>query len=561
MLKSHKEVPFNNFHIQNFNRILVYIISLATLLICSCQIFSPLPDSRTLPVKRYAITSPLGFEISRYHTTLKNFFDTSTHGKFPQQIGSIQPILYVPYEYIAQSGDTIKAVAAHFRVQPQEITSSDPIPAEGLLTPGQILNIPRQSDEIPVTPLFMPDSEVVYSSSAADFDVSAYIEQAGGYLSTHKEFMRSTGMTSAADILARVALENSFDPRLLLALLEYRCGCVLGFPDVEYDTNYLLGLQNPVKKGLYRQLGWAVNQLSLGYYGWRDGLLTNFYFLDGSISRIPPKLNAGSVAIQYLFAQLYDSDDWQLAIDPDQGLPAMYARMFGDPWQRDGFINPLLPGNLTQPKLILPFQPGDIWSYTSGPHKAWETEGALAALDFAPPSVESGCLPSDEWIVASASGIIARSEHGAVVLDLDATGSNQYSSSTLSDGNEHTGWAILYMHIAAKDRVPVGTRLHMGDPIGHPSCEGGPATGTHMHIARKFQGEWIAADGPVPFVMDGWVAKAGFRPCEGSLVRDGVTIRANLFSPGYSFISRDAQETTRINGYIRQNQFRRWMCE
>ena len=561
MLKSHREEPVNYYRTPDFLRILVYVFPMVAIFLCSCQLLPNFPENRSITVKRYAITLPLGLDFVRHNILLNTFVATSSRENFPAQKGSIQPILYAPYEYIAQSGDTLQAVAARFRVQPQEITSKDSIPADGLLTPGQILNIPRQSDEIPVAPLLLPDSEVIYSASAADFDVSAYVERAGGYLSTHKEFMRSSGMTSAADILARIALENSFDPRLLLALLEYQCACVLGYPDVEFDTNFLLGFQNPVKKGLYRQLGWAMNQISLGYYGWRDGLLTEFYFPDSTIIRIPPKMNAGSVAIQYLFAQLYDSDEWQLAVDPDQGLPTLYARMFGDPWQRDGYFDPLLPGNLTQPELILPFQPGDIWSYTSGPHKAWETEGALAALDFAPPSVESGCLPSDEWIVASTSGLVVRSEHGAVVLDLDATSRNQISTSTLSDGKEHTGWAILYMHVAIKDRVPVGTRLQAGDPIGHPSCEGGPATGTHLHIARKFNGEWIAADGPIPFVMDGWIAKAGYRPFEGTLVRDDITISANLFSPGYSFISRELDETSRINRFIRQNQSRRWMCD
>jgi murein DD-endopeptidase MepM/ murein hydrolase activator NlpD len=322
-----------------------------------------------------------------------------------------------------------------------------------------------------------------------------------------------------------------------------------------------MGNHSPVKGGLYRQLGWAVNQLSLGYYGWRDGLITEFYFPNGTATRIPPTLNAGSVALQYLFAQLYDSDDWQRAVDIDEGLPALYARMFGNPWQRDEKFGPLLPGDLIQPELILPFHPGEIWSYTSGPHKAWETDGALAALDFAPPSVESGCLPSDEWVVAVADGLVVRSEHGAVVLDLDVAGSDQIPLSNYSDGNEHTGWAILYMHIAEKDRVSEGTHLRAGDPIGHPSCEGGPASGTHVHIARKYNGEWIAADGPVPFNMDGWVAKAGYKPFEGTLVKDGVTIRANIFSPGYTFISRNPEATSRLMRNIRQNQLRRWMCD
>ena len=465
------------------------------------------------------------------------------------------------YAYIAQSGDTIESVAAHFRVRPQEISSKDPILANVLLTPGQILTIQRLSDEFPNSPHLLPDSEIIFTDSAAGFDVTAFIESAGGFLSEQQEFMRSSGMTSVAEIIERIALENSFNPRLLLALLEYQCGCVLGYPDKDFDTNYLMGVQNPVKRGLYRQLGWTVNQLSLGYYGWRDGIISEFYFPSRTVARIPPNLNAGSVALLYLFAQLYDSDAWQRAVDPEEGFSTLYNRMFGDPWQRDEQIAPLLPGNLTQPEMILPFHPGEIWSYTSGPHKAWETDGALAALDFAPPSVESGCMPSDEWIVAVADGIVVRSEYGAVVLDLDAIENSNNQISTSSDGNEHTGWAILYMHVAQKDRVPEGAHLRAGDPIGHPSCEGGPASGTHVHIARKYNGEWIAADGPVPFVMDGWVVKSGYKPFEGTLVKDEIIITANFFSPGYSFISREVSEISRSERFFRRNQQHRWKCD
>ncbi len=64
------------------------------------------------------------------------------------------------------------------------------------------------------------------------------------------------------------------------------------------------------------------------------------------------------------------------------------------------------------------------------------------------------------------------------------------------DGNEETGWVIVYLHIATEGRVPVGTWLAQGDKIGHPSCEGGKSTGSHLHIVRKYNGEWVPADGP-----------------------------------------------------------------
>ena len=58
------------------------------------------------------------------------------------------------------------------------------------------------------------------------------------------------------------------------------------------------------------------------------------------------------------------------------------------------------------------------------------------------------------------------------------------------------------------------------------SCEGGEATGTHVHIARKYNGEWIAAEGALAFNLEGWLAQNGEAPYLGSLTRLGKTIRA-----------------------------------
>jgi hypothetical protein len=119
----------------------------------------------------------------------------------------------------------------------------------------------------------------------------------------------------------------------------------------------------------------------------------------------------------------------------------------------------------------------------------------------------------------------------------------EYDQFPHSDGYEGSGWAVVYLHIAEDERVQAGTYLKAGDPIGHPSCEGGPATGTHLHIARKYNGEWIAAGGPVPFILDGWTTLLGTKPYEGHLVKDEIIITANVFGIATSWISRpESQE-------------------
>jgi hypothetical protein len=73
----------------------------------------------------------------------------------------------------------------------------------------------------------------------------------------------------------------------------------------------------------------------------------------------------------------------------------------------------------------------------------------------------------------------------------------------------------------------VGTFAEQDDRIGHASCEGGQATGTHLHFARKYNGEWLEAVGPIPFVLGGWHVARGSRPYEGTLIRGDQIVTAD----------------------------------
>ncbi len=436
-----------------------------------------------------------------------------------------------PVLYFTQAGDTLPVVAAHFGVAPEEIQASQPLPAQGLLSPNILLVIPRRLHNTTANVRLMPDSEVVYSPSAIGFDVADFVADFPGYLKEHEEYLHSTGMTRGVDIVAAIARDNSINPRLLLALLEYQGHWLTrSAEELSADARtYPLGYHDPQHKDLFRQLAWAVNQLSIGYYGWREGWLTEIVFADGVTARLAPDLNAGTVALQYLFAQLYPSTEWLRVLDPERGFMAVYRDLFGDPWVRAQQVEPLYPPDLTQPPLILPFAPGQSWAFTGGPHGAWEHDGARAALDFAP-TTSHDCEMSYAWVLASASGLVVRSSSGVVMLDLDG------------DGNEQTGWNLLYLHLAKTGRIPAGTWVEVGDRLGHPSCEGGVATGTHVHFARKYNGEWIAADGPLPFVLSGWVAHAGMRPYEGTLTKDGQTVIASPYGAPKSIIVRGEDE-------------------
>ena len=396
-----------------------------------------------------------------------------------------------PQTYVVQPGDMLSAIAQKYSVSVEALAQANHIADVNALQTGQTLTIPVVTPQ-PGGPAYkiIPDSELVYGPLAAQTDVQALIRSKGGYLAKYTQDVNGQTL-DGAQVVVQAALESSINPRLLLALLEYRSGWLTKpNPDPALDEQPF-GFSDPWYHGLYRQLEWAAIQLNSGYYRWRSNAVTNWVLADGSVVPIDPTINAGTAGVQNFFAQLDDYSTWVRDVSPG-GFFDTYRGLFGYPF--DLAIEPLVPANLVQPPMALPFGPGETWYFTGGPHLAWLDGTPYGAMDFAPSGDTLCGVESDAWVTAVADGLVTRTGNGVVILDLDG------------DGNEGTGWVILYMHIETRDRVQPGTRLHAGDRIGHPSCEGGDATGTHVHIARKFNGEWMSALGPLPFNLSGWIS-------------------------------------------------------
>jgi murein DD-endopeptidase MepM/ murein hydrolase activator NlpD len=417
-------------------------------------------------------------------------------------------------QYVVQPGDTLNQIALAYNVTTEQITAANSLVNPNLLEIGQVLLIPAPRP-LPVGSSFkiIPDSELVYGPISAYFDTEDFILRSRGYLSVYREEIVDGRWLTGAQIVARVAENYSVNPRLLLAVLEHQSSWVTN-PNPDITTqDYPLGLLDSNRKGLYRQLAWTADNLNRGYYTWRVGGSPAWTLQDGSLVPVSPIINAGTAGIQYLFAQLTGYEAWNQAVG-HEGLFSTFQAMFGFPFSLS--FDPLIPAGLEQPDLQLPFEPGKSWSFTGGPHGGWDSGSAWAALDFAPPGDALGCVQSDEWVTAVADGLIVHSNEGAVVQDLDG------------DGLAQTGWSILYMHVETRDRIPAGTEVKAGDRIGHPSCEGGFSTGTHLHIARRYNGEWISADQPdTPFVMDGWVSSGDGNLYDGVLTRDSEVVIAD----------------------------------
>ena len=432
-------------------------------------------------------------------------------------------------DYTAQSGDTLTSLASRFNTTIEEILEANPfIPLSATTMP------PSMPMKIPIyyVPLWgspyqiIPDSHFVNGPYQVGFDTQEYVNSQPGWLKDYTNFAADVNRTGA-NMVDYVAHYYSVSPRLLLALLEYHAGALTQAEVSSESEDYPLGYRHWSRKGLFLQLIWAANLLNDGYYSFRISKLTSIEHKNGRIERFDPWQNAATMSLHQYFNAILEYDEYIIAISPE-GFAQTYKSLFGDPWKNDQFH---IPGSLVQPAIIFPFEPDDVWALTGGPHPAWGSGEPYAALDFAPPSKTSGCVPSDVWATAVSEGVVVRSGNGEVMLDLDG------------DGDERTGWNIFYLHVRSDGRAPVGAHLMQGDRIGHPSCEGGSSTGTHIHIARKYNGEWMPAEGigggVLAFNMEGWVAHNGRQIYLGTLTRNSQVVTACTCSNAASFIQSD----------------------
>lgn len=429
----------------------------------------------------------------------------------PDPPRTFSPTRSVPERYQVQYGDMLSAIANRYGVSVEEIVIANGLISPDYLFVGQILEIPAPSPGMPGPDFkIIPDSELVFGPASVYFELDEFLAGHQSYLLEYKQEAEGV-MMNGAQIVHKVSVDYSVNPRILLAVLQYQSQWITESnpdPDTLY---YPIGHYDPWREGLYAQLAWTANSLNRGYYLWKVSGLSSVVLKDGTSISLDRTINAGTAAIQYLFSLLHGREGWDLAVS-EYGFYAYYYFLFGYPF--DYSLDPLVPEDLRQPEFQLPFEPDRPWMFTGGPHGAWDDGSAWAALDFAPPGQAMGCVPSNEWIVAIADGLIVRSENGVVIQDLD------------DDGYEQTGWTIMYMHVGSRNRVEVGTYLDAGERIGNPSCEGGIASGTHVHIARRYNGEWIPADGDLPFVMDNWVTYGLGTVFEGQLIRDDDIVTA-----------------------------------
>lgn len=414
-------------------------------------------------------------------------------------------------QYTVQGGDTLSQIAEAYNVSLEALINVNQLANPNLLEVGQVLILPAPPTTFTPDNIIIPDTKLVRSPDSIGFDIVAFVNNTSGYIKSATDTVETRladgsirgDILSATSVIKRVSSEYSIDERLLLSLLEYKARW-LSEPNLSQElVDYPLISESESggfdRKGLYKQLSWLANELNRGFYSAKYRSFDVLSFDDGTQFLYNQSANAGTLALQYVLSLNNTISSWSYDVSSD-GFQAIYSNLFGFDANNISNVATVIPD---QPELMLPFRQGDIWRFTGGFHGGWGSGSAWSALDFAPPDDrENGdpfCYISEYPVTAVADGTIANISDGALVLDLD------------KDSDDRTGWTILYLHMTIDSSITEGQVVSVGDTLGYASCHGGFSSATHLHIARRYNGEWVPADcngctNVTPFIMGQWQA-------------------------------------------------------
>lgn len=346
----------------------------------------------------------------------------------------------------------------------------------------------------------------VFHPSLYGYSVQAFLDGTPSVLK-NTTVATADGTATAAEVIEFYSYLYSINPQVLLTLLEMKQGLIAKPTAPPEEIALAMGNQDPQAYGFAKQVEWAAASLAQAFYAQPLAQVTAAGL---------PELRYETAASNALDAFVQQSPDISAA-SSGFDFPDVFEQLFGEVLE----VSAASKASATaEPAWSLPWQYGNTWYYTSGPHSdSWgnlpyyntRTSSPNSGLDFAPGG-NSGCYESSSWISTMAPGQIVHSARSLILV-------------------EHSdGWSSYYYHVAGRDRRGTG-RVNQGDTIGHPSCDAEyntdkdpKPTGTHVHVARLYNGQFQPAD---RWNIGGWEVRSGSSNYNGTMVRNGVTKTAN----------------------------------
>jgi murein DD-endopeptidase MepM/ murein hydrolase activator NlpD len=226
----------------------------------------------------------------------------------------------------------------------------------------------------------------------------------------------------------------------------------------------------------------------------------------GVIIEPAPETNAGTYAIMAALAFL-DIQNLPARLDnnSNDGFYMTYQRIFNNENPLDESNDLSIPGEFSamaapDTLLQLPYLRGFSWKF-GGVHDASGSGGDKSSIDFYPSGSTWGIDTSGMWVVAAADGLATK------LTPADPALNSCYVKISHS-GIQNSGWETVYYHLNVPSSIVFPSSVKQNDKIGviannnaQATCNGGSASGPHVHFSLKYNGLYTAIDGTP---LSGW---------------------------------------------------------
>jgi hypothetical protein len=336
------------------------------------------------------------------------------------------------------------------------------------------------------------DGQFVWGPNVGDFDVWRFLEGLDSPLAAY------------ADEIESHAAYTSVNPLVLLTVLELRYGYIRSFPEEVFPDIVSENIESTAYDlaiNFYKHLyNWGsrkdIHQIEVS--------AAPILSFEGDITEeLSTQMSSGTYAIASALSQSQSYEVWQSAVAKNTpgGFTEIFISLFPDidPLDTSNDINPpsLPPDNFFQ----LPFPLGGEWTF-NGPHSwcggdaCWEQPPDRSSMDFATNWAKGEPYPA-HYTVAAAPGI------GNVI---EPSRTNDPCWYEIDHGD---GWMTSYYHLQRLgepgDRGEVLRNQSLG-VVAEEVCNGGFATGAHVHFTLWYNGSYYDLDG---IKLSGWTVHSG----------------------------------------------------
>jgi len=352
------------------------------------------------------------------------------------------------------------------------------------------------------------DGQFVWGSNVGDFDIAHFLTE------------RASTLMPYANLVEVNAAYTGINPRVLLTVLEVRYGLVSNLSET-LDVESLAALIEETSMALHLAFYEHLYQWGTRADSTSNQVQPSITLADGVSLQVASGTSSGSYAITSVLVNELPSTQAEplLSAETRGGFGVVFASFFPDvdPLDISNDINPaeLPPEDLFQ----LPFPLDASWRF-SGVH-SWaggDYGPDRSSMDFSTPWDTFPDFPYKNTVAAAGGSALIRTPYSGRLpcwVEIDHGG----------------GWMTSYYHLRniGSTSGPIGTfsRNQLIGAIGTETCNGGSATGAHVHFTLWYNGALFDLE---EVKLSGWTVHVDWDAIgnetynSGYIERDGVML-------------------------------------